>query len=60
MVIVGVKYHPSYIEGERPPSRISEITWPAFPHTPKNDWVLWSHFLHIHITPMMTSMTDLR
>jgi hypothetical protein len=46
--------HPSYLKGEIPPSRTSSILWPSYPHPPKHYWKSWAHFLHTHITPVIS------
>jgi hypothetical protein len=41
--------HPSFKQGERPPSRQPTFYWPDFPRPPKHYWQLWYHFLHTHM-----------
>jgi len=47
--------HPSYKQGECPPSRHSTIHWPNNPKPPKNYWQLWCQFLHIHLQSYISS-----
>lgn len=39
--------HPSYIEGNIPPSRYLLLLWPEAGRPPKNYWKLWASFLHV-------------
>lgn len=51
--------HPSYLTGEIPPSRESNILCPPVPCPPKHYWRLRSHFIQFHITPITkTTVTD--
>jgi hypothetical protein len=43
--------HPDFLNGTHPPSRISHILWPNFPHPPSKFWQLWGHFLQHHVLP---------
>ena len=43
--------HPSFIEGQRPPSRISNLVWPNVHRPPKTYWNMWKKFLFQHVKP---------
>jgi len=43
--------HPDFLNGARPPSRISHILWPDFPRPPSKFWRLWGHFIQHHVLP---------
>jgi len=45
--------HPSYLMGERPPSRKSSLLWPTPDRPPKHYWKLWGAFLKLHVIPNM-------
>jgi len=47
--------HQSYRQGERPPSRQSNIYWPPFDNPPKHYWKLWSHFIRFYVDPLIAS-----
>jgi len=43
--------HPDFLNGNRPPSRTSNILWPNFPRPPSKFWQLWGHFINHHVLP---------
>jgi hypothetical protein len=47
--------HPSYRQGEQPPSRQSTVYWLTFDNPPKHYWKLWSHFIHFYVDPLVAS-----
>jgi hypothetical protein len=50
-------YSPSYFDGQIPLGRISTITWPIIPRPPRSYWGLWSHFLCVHVLPLISRST---
>jgi hypothetical protein len=49
--------HPSYVNGDRPPSCQSNIYWPPYISPSKHFWKLWRHFIRFHATPLVSSST---
>jgi hypothetical protein len=52
----GSHIHPSFFQGEPPPSHRPLIHLPAYPRPPKAYWKLWTHFLSVHVTAYRQSI----
>jgi len=48
------KIHAAYSGGDRPPSKSPFILWPDILRPPKKFWGLWSQFINLHVTPLLS------